>query len=568
MTSGILQDSLPSAGGPSTSSPRFRPYVSPSHHVIKSRYITSNDPRGYIPVYEYPLNGQWIMMDVDDGYILWTGIWKALGNSKADIVKMIESQPDLASQIRRVRGGYLKIQGTWMPYEVALRLSRRVAWPIRHDLVPLFGPTFPTTCLSPEQPGYGQVIANGGGRRRARRNNHFQSTGPFSTGTPGLQAGWTVISGPSYPHEIAQLPSQFSHKPVSPFIQPGWPSQHQSIPSPTPPLADTLSIDGGVGRLSLTRERSHNFRFSPYPSPSQPNKASVASLNVSSPVGTSTSDASGLGGSRRTPIQEERVKLAPLHPPPSTSASGQGSISLPPISSWVATPQSSDSRAVLQRLQASDGADEANPVLFSEDQLSYQQRASVPSNVQRFDSEPSRLVKANTTRTGAETQHWTSERSRAQDGPPPLQTLSNRRKSDSSSAVSSTSASFLSSTHDGVSPSDPSPVPPLTPHTSAPLPREPPSPRHDLHRSLLKELSGNNRTSIPSHTYTNAPRSAFLCDRDRIQTFGHHRGGDHPSPSSSQLHRTEAPSLSRHGPAELWDKYGTNYSSSYPVRPW
>jgi len=36
----------------------------------------------------------------------------------ADIVKMIDSQPDLASVIRRVRGGYLKIQGTWMPYEV------------------------------------------------------------------------------------------------------------------------------------------------------------------------------------------------------------------------------------------------------------------------------------------------------------------------------------------------------------------------------------------------------------------------------------------------------------------
>ena len=37
----------------------------------------------------------------------------------ADIVKMIDSQPDLASVIRRVRGGYLKIQGTWMPYEVS-----------------------------------------------------------------------------------------------------------------------------------------------------------------------------------------------------------------------------------------------------------------------------------------------------------------------------------------------------------------------------------------------------------------------------------------------------------------
>jgi hypothetical protein len=240
--------------------------------------------------------------------------------------------------------------------------------------------------LSPEQPGYGQVIANGGGRRRARRNNHFQSTGPFSTGT-GLQPGWTVISGPSYPHEIAHSPPQFSHKPVSPFIQPVWPSQHQSIPSPAPPLTDALSIDGGVSRLSLTRERSHNFRFSPYPSPSQPNKGSVASLNVSSsPVGTSTrsfSDASGLGDSRRTPIQEERVKLAPLHPPPSTSVSGQGTISLPSISSWVATPQSNDSRAVLQRLRASDGTDEANPVLASEDQLGYQRRSSsVPSNVQ------------------------------------------------------------------------------------------------------------------------------------------------------------------------------------------
>lgn len=37
----------------------------------------------------------------------------------ADIVKMIDSQPDLAPVIRRVRGGYLKIQGTWMPYEVS-----------------------------------------------------------------------------------------------------------------------------------------------------------------------------------------------------------------------------------------------------------------------------------------------------------------------------------------------------------------------------------------------------------------------------------------------------------------
>ncbi|KAH8118172.1 transcription regulator HTH, apses-type DNA-binding domain-containing protein [Phellopilus nigrolimitatus] len=130
---------LPKDVGPAPQTSRFRPYASTKHRVTRGRYITSNDKRGYIPVYEYPLNGQWIMMDIDDGYILWTGIWKALGNAKADIVKMLESQPDLAPQLRRVRGGYLKIQGTWMPYEVALRLARRVAWTIREDLIPLFG---------------------------------------------------------------------------------------------------------------------------------------------------------------------------------------------------------------------------------------------------------------------------------------------------------------------------------------------------------------------------------------------------------------------------------------------
>jgi len=28
------------------------------------------------PVWEYHLNGQWLMMDSENGYILWTGIWK------------------------------------------------------------------------------------------------------------------------------------------------------------------------------------------------------------------------------------------------------------------------------------------------------------------------------------------------------------------------------------------------------------------------------------------------------------------------------------------------------------
>ena len=43
--------------------------LTPLFNISNARYLSS-------PVYEYPLNGQWIMMDIDDGYILWTGIWK------------------------------------------------------------------------------------------------------------------------------------------------------------------------------------------------------------------------------------------------------------------------------------------------------------------------------------------------------------------------------------------------------------------------------------------------------------------------------------------------------------
>ncbi|KAL7413250.1 transcription regulator HTH, apses-type DNA-binding domain-containing protein, partial [Mrakia frigida] len=114
------------------------------------RYTASIDDRAYIPVFEFPLGSQTIMIDSDSGYVLWTAIWKSLGNSKADIVKLVDSYDGLEEKIIKIRGGYLKVR-TWVPYEVALKLAQRVAFSIRHELVPLFGfvdfsrslPTFP-----------------------------------------------------------------------------------------------------------------------------------------------------------------------------------------------------------------------------------------------------------------------------------------------------------------------------------------------------------------------------------------------------------------------------------------
>ncbi|KAI0319069.1 hypothetical protein OF83DRAFT_863380 [Amylostereum chailletii] len=343
MATGIMQDPLSASADSSSAGPRFRPFSSPNHSVVKSRYITSNDPRGYIPVYEYPLNGQWIMMDVDDGYVLWTGIWKALGNSKADIVKMVESQPDLASQIRRVRGGYLKIQGTWMPYEVALRLSRRVAWPIRDDLVPLFGPTFPSTCLSPDQPGYGQVIANGQGRRRPRRSTHaanahaqaaHMQTSVFSA--HAHVGAWSTA--PSAPVEFAH-PASVAHSPSSPR------AHAYAGPASAPPYPQAAQASGA------DRQRASSSRYSPY--------GHGHGYSGNSPVSPRASSA--------YPAFPDDVTLPPIQHPSRANAV------LPPISALADASSSSsqahdrdaEGLAVLERLRMDDDPPRSHPYSHS-----------------------------------------------------------------------------------------------------------------------------------------------------------------------------------------------------------
>ncbi|KIY65563.1 hypothetical protein CYLTODRAFT_424236 [Cylindrobasidium torrendii FP15055 ss-10] len=304
------QDAAHSSSEPA----RFQPYASSKHRVTKARYITSNDPRGYLPVYEYPLNNQWIMLDVDDGFVLWTGIWKALGHNKADIVKMVDAQPELQNRIRRVRGGYLKIQGTWMPYEVALRLARRVAWDIREDLVPLFGPTFPSTCLTPDQPGYGQLVPSA--RRRVRRTVPASSERgglAISTDAP-FSAGQTPHNNP-YPKPQSDLPI-------------GDPSVH------------------GAGR-QVTRTPPTVHRYAPYPVRS-PTDYSTYTMEPSRPSSI-TSTSAGSDFSQRTSSHYEQSSRSLISSPSSA-------VSLPPFSSLenLRGVEVDDTAAVLQRLRSDD----------------------------------------------------------------------------------------------------------------------------------------------------------------------------------------------------------------------
>ncbi|ORY99863.1 hypothetical protein BCR43DRAFT_451745 [Syncephalastrum racemosum] len=146
----------------SDDSPKYRPFVlpdpEPNPEITCSVYSTSLDPRGYLPVYEYKIRGQTIMWDRDNGYVHFTGIWKALGNNKSEIVKMVDGNPNIP--VHKIRGGFLHIQGTWMPYELAKTLCRRTAFSIRHELRVMFGNDFAEEALAPGHPEYGCLLLN------------------------------------------------------------------------------------------------------------------------------------------------------------------------------------------------------------------------------------------------------------------------------------------------------------------------------------------------------------------------------------------------------------------------
>ncbi|ORX90224.1 DNA-binding domain of Mlu1-box binding protein MBP1, partial [Basidiobolus meristosporus CBS 931.73] len=117
----------------------YHPSITVKHQVHCAKYSTSLDPRGYIPVFEYTVCEQPVLWDRETGYVYWTGIWKAMGREKSEIAKLIDSNVELSGEVKKIRGGFLKIQGTWLRYERAYELARKTCWYIREDLEPIFG---------------------------------------------------------------------------------------------------------------------------------------------------------------------------------------------------------------------------------------------------------------------------------------------------------------------------------------------------------------------------------------------------------------------------------------------
>lgn len=144
------------------------------YNSIKAKkYVTSalSPVRNYLTVFEYSIHNNFIIWDYESGFVHLTGIWKAAeaaasfmnqqspnNRAKADIVKLLDSTPQqYHPYIKRIRGGYLKIQGTWLPYSLCKILARRFCYYIRFELIPLFGNDFPNYCVLPTDPRFREL---------------------------------------------------------------------------------------------------------------------------------------------------------------------------------------------------------------------------------------------------------------------------------------------------------------------------------------------------------------------------------------------------------------------------
>ncbi|CAG8593675.1 5872_t:CDS:2 [Acaulospora colombiana] len=294
----------------------YRPHLVTNTKIRRTKYSTSLDSRGYIPgkyffatllrsprecpekileqlltfdpplslthrtptmsppVYEFTINEQPIMWDRENGYVHFTGIWKALGNNKADIARLVDTHPDLASTIKKVRGGFLKIQGTWMPHDKAHELCRRTCYHVREELIPLFGPSFPSQALDPTQPGFGRLTLSDSVPTKKRQRRKPKETRVMDNMPPTSKGKTKAINMLASPMEEI---SENSHDVIMQEVQgdDGRPFDHyhQNVDGQDPennhrhlvifrkqkrPIEDTRHIEEMVADGKMSKRRRQN----------------------------------------------------------------------------------------------------------------------------------------------------------------------------------------------------------------------------------------------------------------------------------------------------------------------
>ncbi|AMD20537.1 HDL207Wp [Eremothecium sinecaudum] len=111
--------------------------------------------------------------------------------------KKLDITPDFHDCCKRIRGGYIKIQGTWLPFEICRELCIRFCFPIRYLLAPIFGDTFPQECADwyLSHRGFYQKHTNTGGATHMLQPLSQLSCKPMPTNFKGINDRGSISEG-------------------------------------------------------------------------------------------------------------------------------------------------------------------------------------------------------------------------------------------------------------------------------------------------------------------------------------------------------------------------------------
>ncbi|KAK3400388.1 hypothetical protein B0T20DRAFT_391904 [Sordaria brevicollis] len=127
---------------------------------------------------------------------------------------MLNQNPGLKDIAYSITGGAIKAQGYWMPYACARAVCATFCYQIAGALIPLFGPDFPSECISPGEPRYGLMVIKPELINDTMRKAHelYQRYGnwggPSTSSSPARRPARPVSSRPQDRHHYTPYPNQ------------------------------------------------------------------------------------------------------------------------------------------------------------------------------------------------------------------------------------------------------------------------------------------------------------------------------------------------------------------------
>ncbi|KAK3353615.1 hypothetical protein B0T25DRAFT_217899 [Lasiosphaeria hispida] len=146
-----------------------------------------------------------VMWDYTVGLVRMTPFFKCCRYSKTTPAKMLNQNPGLRDITHSITGGAIKAQGYWMPFACAKAVCATFCYNISGALIPIFGPGFPSECVTPDIPNYARMVIDpaiiSASTREADRFHHMYTT-RSSPPTPRLSGSISPLP-PRRHHRMA-----------------------------------------------------------------------------------------------------------------------------------------------------------------------------------------------------------------------------------------------------------------------------------------------------------------------------------------------------------------------------